>query len=63
MGVTSGRGYPDVGVASGWKLWVWLESIVESGWNLWVWLVGVVSRRQVWLVGGIYGCCSGCCKG
>ena len=41
-------------MASGWKLWVWLESIVESGWNLWVWLVGVVSRRQVWLVGGIY---------
>ena len=29
---------------------------MESGWNLWVWLVGVVSRRQVWLVGGIYGC-------
>ena len=28
------------------------------GWNVWVWLVGVVSRRQVWLVGvgGIYGC-------
>ena len=24
---------------------------MESGWNLWVWLVGVVSRRQVWLVG------------
>ena len=31
---------------------------MESGWNVWVWLVGVVSRRQVWLVGvgGIYGC-------
>ena len=27
-----------------------------SGWNLWAWLVGVVIRRQVWLVGGIYGC-------
>ena len=24
---------------------------MESGWNVWVWLVGVVSRRQVWLVG------------
>ena len=22
-----------------------------------MWLVGVVSRRQVWLVDGIYGCC------
>ena len=21
-----------------------------------MWLVGVVSRRKVWLVGGIYGC-------
>ena len=31
-------------------------TIVEGGWNLWVWLVGMVSRRQVWLVGGIYGC-------
>ena len=30
--------------------------IVESGWNIWVWLVGVVSRRWVWLVDGIYGC-------
>ena len=31
---------------------------MESGWNVSVWLVGVVSRRQVWLVGvgGIYGC-------
>ena len=31
---------------------------MESEWNVWVWLVGVVSRRQVWLVGegGIYGC-------
>ena len=27
-----------------------------SGSNLWVRLVGVVSRRQVWPVGGIYGC-------
>ena len=30
--------------------------IVESGCNLWVWLMDVVNRRQVWLVGGIYGC-------
>ena len=33
---------------------VWM-TILESGWNLWVRLVGVVSRRWVWLVGGIYG--------
>ena len=55
MGVASGCGYQEVGVASG------------SGWNLWVWLVGgmygcgyqevgVVGRRWVWLVGGMYGC-------
>ena len=55
MGVTSGCGYQEVGVASG------------SGWNLWVWLVGgmygcgyqevgVVGRRRVWLAGGMYGC-------
>ena len=55
MGVASGCGYQEVGVASG------------SGWNLWVWLVGgmygcgyqevgVVARRRVWLAGGIYGC-------
>ena len=29
---------------------------MASGWNLWVWIVGVVSRRWVLLVGGIYGC-------
>ena len=28
MGVTSGRGYQEVGVASGWNLWVWLVSVV-----------------------------------
>ena len=55
MGVASGCGYQEVGVASG------------SGWNLWVWLVGgmygcgyqevgVVGRRRVWLAGGMYGC-------
>ena len=55
MGVASGCGYQEVGVASG------------SGWNLWVWLVGgmygcgyqevgVVGRRWVWLAGGMYGC-------
>ena len=46
MGVASGCGEQEVGVASG------------SGWNVWVWLVGVVSRRWVWLVGvgGMYGC-------
>ena len=32
MGMVSGRGYQEVGVASGWKLWVWLECIgVVSG--------------------------------
>ena len=32
MDVASGRGYQEVGVASGWKLWVWLECIgVVSG--------------------------------
>ena len=30
--------------------------MMESGSNLWVQLVGVVSRRQLWLVRGIYGC-------
>ena len=33
MGVASGCGYQEVGVASG------------SGWNIWVWLVGVVVSR------------------
>ena len=33
MGVASGCGELEVGVASG------------SGWNLWVWLLGVVVRR------------------
>ena len=28
MGVTSGRGKQEVGVASGWNLWVWLVSVV-----------------------------------
>ena len=32
MGVDSGRGKQEVGVASGWNLWVWLEWIgVVSG--------------------------------
>ena len=33
MGVANGRGYQEVGVA--------------SGWNQWVWLVGVVVRRYI----------------
>ena len=33
MGVASGCGEPEVGVA--------------SGWNLWVWLLGVVLRRYI----------------
>ena len=28
MGVANGRGYQDMGVASGWNLWVWLVSVV-----------------------------------
>ena len=35
MGVASGCGCKEVGVASG------------SGWNLWVWLLGVVVRRYI----------------
>ena len=35
MGVASGCGEQEVGVASG------------SGWNLWVWLLGVVVRRYI----------------
>ena len=35
MGVASGCGKQEVGVASG------------SGWNLWVWLLGVVVRRYI----------------
>ena len=32
MGVASGRGLQEVGVASGWNLWVWLHCIgVVSG--------------------------------
>ena len=36
MGVASGCGEQEVGVASG------------SGWNLWVWLLGVVLRRSLY---------------
>ena len=35
MGVASGCGEQEVGVASG------------SGWNLWAWLLGVVVRRYI----------------
>ena len=35
MGVASGCGEQEAGVASG------------SGWNLWVWLLGVVIRRYI----------------
>ena len=32
MGVASGGGYQEVGVGSGWNLWVWLQCIgVASG--------------------------------
>ena len=29
MGVAIGRGYQEVGVVSGWNLWVWLVSVVR----------------------------------
>ena len=29
MCVANGRGYQEVGVASGWNLWVWLVSVVR----------------------------------
>ena len=35
MGVASGCGEQEAGVASG------------SGWNLWVWLVGMILRRYI----------------
>ena len=35
MGVATGCGEQEAGVASG------------SGWNLWVWLLGVVERRYI----------------
>ena len=38
MGVASGCGEQEVGVAS------------ESGWNLWVWLLGVVLRRYIYFL-------------
>ena len=28
MGVANGRGYQEVGVASGWNLWLWLVSVI-----------------------------------
>ena len=41
MGVASGCGEQEVGVAigGGWNLWVWLAG-GGCGWNLWVWLAG-----------------------
>ena len=46
MGVASGCGEQEVGVASG------------SGWNLWVWLVGVVVRGYIdFLILFIYSSC------
>ena len=47
MGVASGCGLQEVGVASKskWNLWVWLAG--GCGWNLWVLLVGVVVRRYI----------------
>ena len=48
MGVASGCGEQEAGVASGsgWNQWVWLAG-GGCGWNLWVWLVGVVVRRYI----------------
>ena len=46
MGVASGCGEQEAGVASG------------SGWNLWVWLLGVVLRRYIdFLILLIYSSC------
>ena len=44
MGVASGCGKQEVGLASrsGWNLWVCLAG--GCGWNIWVWQVGVVVR-------------------
>ena len=33
MGVTNGNGYQEVGVASGWNLWVRLVSVVVRRYN------------------------------
>ena len=43
MGVASGCGEQEVGVASwsGWNIWVWLAG-GGCWWNLRLWLVGVV---------------------
>ena len=65
MGVASGCGYQEVGVASGsgWNVWVWLsgggcgwqEAGVASGWNLWVWLSGGgCGYKEVGVVGGCF---------
>ena len=49
MGVASGCGYQEMGVASGsgWDLWVWLAG-GRCGWNLWVWLVGACGCKEVY---------------
>ena len=44
MGVASGCGEQEVGVASG------------SGWNLWVWLLGVVLRRYFFAAASLLFC-------
>ena len=33
VGVANGRGYQEVGLASGWNLWVWLASVVVRRYN------------------------------
>ena len=33
MGVANGRGYQEVGVASGWNLWVWLPLVSVVVWR------------------------------
>ena len=40
VGGMYGCGYQEVGVASGWNVWVWLSG-GGCGWKLLVWLVGV----------------------
>ena len=39
MGVASWRGYQEVGVASGWNLWVWLVSVVVRRYNIDIFII------------------------
>ena len=43
MGVASGRGYQEVGVASGWNLWVSLVSVVVRRYIIDILIINVFS--------------------